>query len=336
MDTFTHIALGACIGELFTDKAFGKKAMLWGALAQSLPDIDFVAGLWMRPTEELLAHRSFTHSFLFVGLMTFFLGVAAERFHRPHNISLQKWMWFLGTEMMVHLFIDGFNNYGVGWLEPFSDHRFSFQVLFVADPFFSLPTGAVFLWLLLRPSSHLRRVRVASAGILITVLYLGYASFSKIHVVRDVERLAKKQEIRYDRLLTTPSPFNPWLHFVVMKRDSVFQVGYHSVFDKDDSLVVHPFPQQERLLGEIRDHVEVQELKKFSQGLYTIEVKQDTLIFNDLRFGQEIGWYDPSQPFAFHYYLSHPEDNNLVVQRGRFAQWSDTTIRHFFLRIAGY
>jgi inner membrane protein len=46
--------------------------------------------------------------------------------------------------------------------------------------------------------------------------------------------------------------------------------------------------------------VEVQELKTFSQGFYTIEKKQDTLIFNDLRFGQEIGWHDPSQPFACH------------------------------------
>ena len=40
MDSLTHIALGAVIGELFTDKQFGKKAMIWGALAQSLPTVE--------------------------------------------------------------------------------------------------------------------------------------------------------------------------------------------------------------------------------------------------------------------------------------------------------
>ncbi|MFZ9660651.1 MAG: metal-dependent hydrolase, partial [Chitinophagaceae bacterium] len=75
MDTITHIALGACIGELFTDKQFGKRAMIWGALAQSIPDIDFIAGFWLSPTADLIAHRSFTHSILFGILISFFLAL---------------------------------------------------------------------------------------------------------------------------------------------------------------------------------------------------------------------------------------------------------------------
>ena len=57
MDSITHIALGACIGEAFFEKGFGKKAMLWGALAQSIPDIDFVASFWMSTADDLLAHN---------------------------------------------------------------------------------------------------------------------------------------------------------------------------------------------------------------------------------------------------------------------------------------
>ena len=53
MDSLTHIALGACIGEAFFERGFGKKAMIWGALAQSIPDIDFVASLWLGPAENL-------------------------------------------------------------------------------------------------------------------------------------------------------------------------------------------------------------------------------------------------------------------------------------------
>ena len=89
-------------------------------------------------------------------------------------------------------------------------------------------------------------------------------------------------------------------------------------------------------MKEIRDHHEVDNLKKFSQGFYTVEKKGDTIVFNDLRFGQEVGWYDYKQRFAFHYYINHPEDNKLVVQRGRFAQWNKTTISSFVRRIEGY
>ena len=42
MDSLTHLALGACMGEAFAGKTLGKKAMLWGAITQSIPDIDFI------------------------------------------------------------------------------------------------------------------------------------------------------------------------------------------------------------------------------------------------------------------------------------------------------
>lgn len=336
MDTLTHIALGACIGELFTDKTFGKRAMLWGALAQSIPDIDFISALWLDPTAALLAHRGFTHSILFGILISFFLAITAERFHRPHNISLKTWFLFIGTEIAVHLCLDGFNNYGVGWLEPFSSKRFSFQVLYVADPFFSIASGIACLYLLFKPSDHIKRRIWAKIAITITSLYLLYATVNKLYIEADVQRLTQKQKILYDQLLTTPSPLNSWLHFVVLKKEDHFLIGYHSVFDKDDSISLHPFLQHDEWLQPIRDHQEVQHLKAFSQGFYIIDQKKDTLVFNDLRFGQEIGWYDPTASFAFHYYLNHPEDNHLVVQRGRFAKWNKETVRALVTKIAGY
>jgi inner membrane protein len=335
MDTLTHIALGACIGEMFTDRQFGKKAMLWGALAQSIPDIDFISAAWLGPTEELIAHRGFTHSILFGVMITFFLAVTAERFHRPHNISLKRWLFFLGTEIFVHLLIDAFNNYGVGWFEPFSDLRVSFHTIFVVDPFFSIPSGIACLALIFLRTDHHKRVAWAKAGISFTAIYLLYAVFNKFQVNKDIRQLAEKQQLQYKRSFTTPTPFNTWLWFVVLEQKDGFQIGYRSFFDQSDSLHLNWYPRNEQLLKEISDHQEVQNLKEFSQDYYTVEKKADTLVFNDLRFGQEVGWYDPRQPFAFHYYLNHPEDNKLVVQRGRFAQWNAVTVNSFLRRIKG-
>ena len=70
MDSITHIALGACMGEAFAGKTLGKKAMIWGAIAQSIPDIDIVTSTWMNTSSNLLSHRGFTHSYLFCALIT--------------------------------------------------------------------------------------------------------------------------------------------------------------------------------------------------------------------------------------------------------------------------
>ena len=37
----------------------------------------------------------------------------------------------------------------------------------------------------------------------------------------------------------------------------------------------------------------------------------------------------------FHYYLSLPEENTLVVQRGRFSNWDREAIRVMWKRIKG-
>ncbi len=124
------------MGEAFAGKKLGRKAMVWGLLAQSFPDIDFIATTWLNTPSDLLAHRGFTHSILFAVIVALIMAVLANRWHRPHNISLKRWMLFFSAAILSHIFIDAFNNYGVGWFEPFNHDRISFNTVYVADPFF--------------------------------------------------------------------------------------------------------------------------------------------------------------------------------------------------------
>jgi inner membrane protein len=89
------------------------------------------------------------------------------------------------------------------------------------------------------------------------------------------------------------------------------------------------------LLKPIADHEGLQKLIRFSQQFYTVEKYNGTLVFNDLRFGQIIGWEKPKEQFVFHYFLQHPEDNTLVVQRGRFAKWDWQVVKALLKRIHG-
>ena len=335
MDSITHIALGACVGEAFFGRGFGKKAMLWGALAQSAPDIDFLGSLWLSTDESLLAHRGFTHSITFALMISPVLALVAEKIHRPHNIRFSKWLIFFLTEVFLHLFIDGFNNYGVGWLEPFSHHRFSFNAIYVADPLFSVWSGLAIVMLFGLHSYHPRRRFWWRFGVFIPLVYLGLCTMNKININKDVKDILQQQHIAYTRYFTTPAPFTNMLWYVVAGNDTGYHVGFRSVLDTKKQIDLSYFPRNDSLLKPVADHEEVQHLIRFSQQFYTTELWGDSLVFNDLRFGQMMGWQNPKGKFVFHYILNHPEDNTLVVQRGRFSGWSENVIRGYIKRIGG-
>lgn len=335
MDSLTHLAIGACMGEAFAGKQLGRKAMIWGALAQSIPDIDFISSFWMDTASGLLAHRGFTHSLLFAAGITPLFAYTAERWHRPHNIRLRQWMIFFGAAILVHLFIDAFNNYGVGWFEPFSHARISFNAIYVADPFFSLwpaiGAGVLFFKRTRLPG----RSKWWKFGLGMSALYLLYCTYNKARIDHDTRAILDKQHIAYTRYFTTPAPLQNWLWFVVAGNDSGYYIGFRSLFDKEQRIDFQYFPRNQSLLQPVAGHEDLQRLIRFSQQFYTVERWGDTLVFNDLRFGQIIGWEHPRGRFVFQYYLQQPDANELVVQRGRFEGWNRRSFMALIKRIQG-
>lgn len=335
MDSITHIALGAAVGEVMLGKKMGKRALVVGAVANSFPDIDFVTSLWLSPADNVLTHRGFTHSIVFILLTTLVFFWIAIRWDKQQLMSRSNWFLFFLIQLGLHLFVDAFNAYGVGWLIPFDDVRISFHTLFVVDPFYSSVLIVVFMLLLLYPALYSYRIRIAGTGLVLSTLYLGYALTNKYIAEHDAKGILKNNNISYDRFFTTPTPLNTWLWFVVAEGDSGYHIGYRSVFDKTDSMSLTYVPRNEHLLQGWQDDRALLQLKKFSQGYYTVEHYSDTLVFNDLRFGQITGWHNPNARFAFHYYLNYPKGNLLVMQRGRFANWNEETVKTLLTRIHG-
>ncbi|MGC3946925.1 MAG: metal-dependent hydrolase [Chryseolinea sp.] len=337
MDTITHFAAGACIGELVAGRKVGKKAMVLGGSAQLVPDIDFIFGLWMSPAANALAHRGLTHSFLFLILISPVLAWMVRPWWGDKTISFQYWIIFLGAQILTHLLLDAFNAYGTGWFEPFDHTRISFNAVFVADPFFSLPLGLAFALLLFTRTDFRWREATAIVALSVSGLYLGYGLFNKWQVERKSTEAFYNQGILASSHFTTPTPFNNWLWYVVATDSSGSYVGYRSVFDRSQDMKFEFFPRNDSLLAlanNTSEH-EIELLKRLSQGHYTVEVHGDTLIFNDLRFGQMLGWQNARGGFVFHYYLSPEIDNTLVLQRGRFQGWDYGATRTLLSRIRG-
>jgi inner membrane protein len=337
MDSITHIVLGATIGELVAGRRLGKKAMLLGAIAQSLPDIDFVASLWLDTSRDVLAHRGITHSFLFVLLVAPLLALAARRKWRNAPLSGKDWILFFGLQLFVHILLDACNAYGTGWFEPFSHYRVSFQLLFVADPFYSVWPGIAFVALLILKKDSASRKYWARFGLIASSLYLCYCVTNKLRIDAQVRHELENRDLAYTRYFATPAPLNNWLWYVVAENQTGYLIGYRSLFDRHSRIDFHYFPKNDSLLNGLRGNDDVRNLLKFAQGYYTVDRWEDgTLVFNDLRFEQMKGWQDPDARFVFHYFLERPRDNAVIVQRGRFAGWDWATIRAFVRRIRGW
>jgi inner membrane protein len=243
------------MGDAFAGKQLGKRAMFLGAVAQSVPDIDFFAGLWLNTSENLLAHRGFTHSILFVLLITPLLALVAVRWHRPHDITLKKWMLFFGVQAFIHLLLDGMNVYGVGWFEPFSHYRVSYNWIFVADPFYSIWLGVAFVVLLVIKRNHPKRAWWRKFGVGMSTIYLLYCGLNKIKINSDVRDVFNKQHIAYNSYFTTPAPLNNWLWYVVAANDSGYHIGYRSLFDKERKIDFQFVSRNDSLLEPVKDSV---------------------------------------------------------------------------------
>ncbi len=335
MDSLTHTVIGACIGDAVAGKKMGKKAMLWGALANNLPDIDVVTSLWMSQADSLLAHRGFTHSILFAVLATPLLSWFFHRRFIRHNILFNDWLLLFGSNLFIHIGIDAFTAYGTAWFEPFSHDRVSMNLIFVADLLYTLPFLLVAIILMAISKHHPRRVFWQRFAILLNLIYVGFALRNKIDVDQAARDAFKSQRITTVDYFTTPTPLNNFLWYIVGKTDEGYYLGYRSILDECEVSPMHYVSRNDSLLIPYRDLHEVKQLIRFSEGFYSLSSMDSTVVLNDLRFGQTGGWYKPDAPFVFRYALSENANNDLVIQRGRMEASSGEAIRQILRRISG-
>ncbi|MEM9525558.1 MAG: metal-dependent hydrolase, partial [Bacteroidota bacterium] len=94
MDSLTQIVLGAAVGEATLGRKVGNRAMLWGGLCGTLPDLDVLASAVSDPMSALAYHRAFTHSLAFALLIAPVVGLALHRLYGGREGPLKNgWIW---------------------------------------------------------------------------------------------------------------------------------------------------------------------------------------------------------------------------------------------------
>ena len=117
MDSLSQIILGAAVGEVILGKKIGNKAMLWGALAGTIPDLDIISNLWLDELGGLAAHRGISHSITFAVLGSVATGWLVDKFY---DTPLQKsivlvFRTVLVIAMSIGLAYIAFNKASIIW-----------------------------------------------------------------------------------------------------------------------------------------------------------------------------------------------------------------------------
>jgi inner membrane protein len=267
--------------------------MVWGAILGTLPDLDVLIPL-DGPVEDFVYHRGFSHSLFLLALISPLIAWLITRIHKDSRDHFREWWLLVFLVLEIGVLLDLLTVYGTQVLWPFDTTPRAWPVLFIVDPLFTLPivVGVSAAWFLSRKHSLGHRLNVA--GLVVAIVYLGWAFGVRELVDHSVRQRLETQGVRYERLISTPAPFNTLLwRFVGMDGERYFET-YRSVFDGDAPLVVDHYPRNRDLLVGLEEHPPVAKLRWFTRGWYAALLVGDKIAMSDLRMGSE-----PTYVFSF-------------------------------------
>lgn len=310
MDSLTQIVLGAAVGEAVLGKKVGNKAMLYGAIAGTIPDLDTFVSHFTDTVTAIEIHRGFTHSIFFSVLFAPIFGWLISKIERKANAGWRDWSWLMFWGLFTHPILDSFTTWGTQLFWPL-DTRLAFKNIFVIDPFYTIP---FLIFLILAMRQHMtsaKRRTYNRLGLIVSSCYLLLSLGLKGMANFGFENALEDQEIAYLDFQTKPSPFNTILWVANVETEDAFLIGDYSFFDTQP-VNFRRFPKNHHYLGELKDEDKVQRLIKIAEGWYIISRKGKDLYFHDLRFGVlDLQAEDPD--FVFTYKLV-PEESGLRVE----------------------
>ena len=298
MDSITQIVLGAAVGELIAGKKIGYKAVLWGAFAGTLPDLDIIAGLWQDPITYLSFHRGFSHSIFFAPIMAPLLAIIAIYIHKKELLPYRTWINLFFWSLLTHPLLDLFTGYGTQLLNPISNYGFEINSIFIIDPLYTIPFLICLIVGLRKSNSDIERTIWVKRGIYISSLYLILSLGLKYYGHTIIKNQAKDQGIVIHRMMSIPGPFTSFLWRGLIETEEAFYQVYYSVFDDPSKeLIFYKIPKSNVGLELFESSRALDTLIWFSKGFYTVESVENSnlayaenVYFNDLRFGTLGGW----------------------------------------------
>jgi inner membrane protein len=285
MDSLTHIALGSAVGvAVMGSRTAVWKAALWGAVANTLPDLD----TFVDHGDAILnvtRHRAESHALFFLTLAAPPLAWLVARLHGEAAL-FKRWWLALWLALITHPLLDAMTVYGTQLLQPFSDHPFGVGSIFIIDPLYTVPliVGVLAAW---RFKSSSRGLRWNAAGLLLSTLYLGWSMAAQQHATTLARSSLQTEGIGASALLVTPAPFNTLLWRLVATTPTQYFEAHYSLFDTSPRISWTAHDKGAALIARYGQEPSVARIAAFSHGFFRLSESGDHLFVTDLRMGQE-------------------------------------------------
>lgn len=296
MDSLTQIILGAAVGEAVLGKKIGNKAMLYGAIAGTIPDLDIFTSYFADTVTAISIHRGFTHSMVFAVLFAYILGWIVSKYEIYKNFK--GWLWLFFWAFFTHSILDAHTTWGTQVFWPL-DLRIAFKTIFVIDPLYTVPFLVFLILAMFQNRTSKKRRFYNNAGLIISSSFLALTFLLKWIAFNKFESALEKQQINYTQIDTRPSPLNTILWSANVATEDSYLLANYSFFDTKP-ITFESYPKNHHLLGSLIENEKVKRMISISEGWYIISQDNGNLYFNDLRFGL-LTLEPKSENFVFKY-----------------------------------
>lgn len=319
MDSLTQIVLGASVGEAVLGKKVGNKAMLWGAVAATIPDLDVFFTNFFSPVDNLYVHRGFSHSILFAILIAPILGYFIHLIHRKKvkDVGVKSWMKLVFWSTVTHPLLDMFTNWGTQLFWPF-EYRIAINNIFVLDPLYTLPFLTFLLMAAFKRRDHPKRRKYNRLGLIVSSSYLALSLLFKVIAYFNFVSYYEKNNISTEVMMTKPMPLTTFYWTATAKDLDTFHVAYYSIFGgMEDQLI--SIPQSEELIAkwQLKENIDLKRMRYLTKGFYVLREDSTGLFMEDIRFGLMSGFNPQASHHSLFKYLLATKTGKLTIDRSR-------------------
>jgi len=292
LDSITQLMLGAAVGEATLGRKVGGRAMLWGAVCGTLPDLDVLLP-FPDPVAAFTYHRSFSHSLFVLAALTPLVVWLILKLHPSTRQWRGRWFVLVYLVFATHVLLDGLTVYGTQILWPFVTTPVAWSTVFIIDPLYTVPLSIGVLGTLAfrrLPQAH----RWNTVGLTLSTLYLAWGAGAKLYVQDSVVATLAARDIPHERVLVMPAPFTTVLWRVLVMTPDGYYEGFRSLADGDAPLHLHFYRSEPRWLAGLEESWPVRRLQWFTKGFYAVSREGTDVVVTDLRMGLE-----PAYVFRF-------------------------------------
>ncbi len=165
MDPLTQGAVGAALPQATRNRTQVGIAGALGFVAGMAADLDALIRSETDPLMFLEYHRQFTHSLIFIPVGGLLCALALHWIlGRSWRLTYLQTFLFCVLGYATHAFLDTCTSYGTMLFWPFSDERFSWSIVSIVDPLFTVPVIVLVVLAGLRRKPVLARFALAWAA----------------------------------------------------------------------------------------------------------------------------------------------------------------------------